>query len=110
MSETVPKLTQLKYGKGRIQIQMLIILLIYSFLNYKLLFIYLLLVVLGLHCCSQTFSSCSELGLFFFFFFLVYFLLKETDKKNRLIDMGRGEERVRCMERITWKLTLPYVK
>ena len=40
MSETVPKLTQLKYGKGRIQIQMLIILLIYSFLNYKLLFIY----------------------------------------------------------------------
>ena len=24
--------------------------------------------------------------------------------------MGRGEERVRCMERVTWKLTLPYVK
>ena len=23
--------------------------------------------------------------------------------------MGRGEERVRCMERVTWKLTLPYV-
>ena len=23
---------------------------------------------------------------------------------------GRGEERVRCMERVTWKLTLPYVK
>ena len=22
----------------------------------------------------------------------------------------RGEERVRCMERVTWKLTLPYVK
>ena len=107
MSETVPTLTQHKYGKGRIQIQMLIILLIYSFFNYKLLFIYLLLVVPGLHCCSQTFSSCSELGLFFF---LVYFLLKETDKKNRLTDMGRGEERVRGMERITWKLTLPYVK
>ena len=30
--------------------------------------------------------------------------------KNRLMDMGRREERVRCMERITWKLTLPYVK
>ena len=29
---------------------------------------------------------------------------------NRLMDMGRGEERVRCMERVTWKLTLPYVK
>jgi len=26
------------------------------------------------------------------------------------MDMGRGEERVRCMERITWRLTLPYVK
>ena len=24
--------------------------------------------------------------------------------------MGRREERVRCMERVTWKLTLPYVK
>ena len=23
---------------------------------------------------------------------------------------GRGEERVRCMERVTWKLTLPYFK
>ena len=22
---------------------------------------------------------------------------------------GEGEERVRCMERVTWKLTLPYV-
>ena len=29
----------------------------------------------------------------------------ETDM-NRLVDMGRGEERVRCMERVTWKLTL----
>ena len=29
----------------------------------------------------------------------------ETDIENRLMDMGRGEERVRCMERITWKLT-----
>ena len=26
------------------------------------------------------------------------------------MDMGRGEERERCMERVTWKLTLPYVK
>ena len=23
--------------------------------------------------------------------------------------MGRGEERVGCLERVTWKLTLPYV-
>ena len=30
-----------------------------------------------------------------------------TDIENRPMDMGRGEERV---ERITWKLTLPYVK
>ena len=26
------------------------------------------------------------------------------------MDMGRGEERVRCMARVTWKLILPYVK
>ena len=26
------------------------------------------------------------------------------------MDMENGEERVRCMERVTWKLTLPYVK
>ena len=26
------------------------------------------------------------------------------------MDMRRGEERVRCMERVTGKLTLPYVK
>ena len=30
--------------------------------------------------------------------------------RERLMDVGRGEERVRCMERVTWKLTLPYVK
>ena len=34
----------------------------------------------------------------------------EKKTENRLMDMGRGEERVRCMERVTWKLTLPYVK
>ena len=32
------------------------------------------------------------------------------DIQNRLMDMGRGEERVRCMERVTWELTLPCVK
>ena len=30
--------------------------------------------------------------------------------ENRLRDMGRGEERVRCMERGIRKLTLPYIK
>ena len=34
----------------------------------------------------------------------------ETDLENRLMDMGRGEERVRSMARVTWKLTLLYVK
>ena len=34
----------------------------------------------------------------------------ETDMEKRLMDMGRGEDRVRCMERLTWKLTLPHVK
>ena len=30
--------------------------------------------------------------------------------ENRLVDLGRGKECVRCMERVTWKLTLSYVK
>ena len=34
----------------------------------------------------------------------------ETDIKNGLVDMGRREERMRCMDRVTWKLTLPCVK
>ena len=28
----------------------------------------------------------------------------ESNIENRLMDMGRGEERVRCMERVTWNL------
>ena len=35
---------------------------------------------------------------------------EQRETKNRLMDLERGEERVRCMERVTWKLTLPYVK
>ena len=31
-------------------------------------------------------------------------------EKYRLMDMEGVEERVRCMERVTWKLTLPSVK
>ena len=34
----------------------------------------------------------------------------EKQTENRLRDMGGGEERVRYMERVTWKLTLPHVK
>ena len=34
----------------------------------------------------------------------------EKQRENRFTDVGRGEERLRCMERVTWKLTLPYVK
>ena len=30
--------------------------------------------------------------------------------ENRPTDMGRREERVRYMERVTWKLILPYAK
>ena len=33
---------------------------------------------------------------------------KQTQRID--VDMGRGEERMRCMESVTWKLTLPYVK
>ena len=32
--------------------------------------------------------------------------MKETDIENRLMDMGRGEERVRCMERVTSTLAM----
>ena len=34
----------------------------------------------------------------------------EKHIENRLMDMGRGEKRMRCMKRVTWKLILPYVK
>ena len=34
----------------------------------------------------------------------------ETDNKGQTYGHGGGEERVRCMERVTWKLILPYVK
>ena len=33
--------------------------------------------------------------------------MKETE--NRLMDTGRGKERVRCRERVTWKLTFPHL-
>ena len=35
---------------------------------------------------------------------------RETDMENRLMDMRRGKERVRCMEKVTWTFTLPYIK
>ena len=34
---------------------------------------------------------------------------RNRHRENTLMDMERGEERVRFMERVTWKLTLPYV-
>ena len=34
----------------------------------------------------------------------------ETDIENRIMDMGRGEERVRCMERVTQRLTFSSVQ
>ena len=36
---------------------------------------------------------------------------EDTDIENRFMDtVGKGEERVRYMERVTWKLTSPDVK
>ena len=35
---------------------------------------------------------------------------QRRNRQNRLMDMGKEEERVRYMERVTWKHTLPYVK
>ena len=40
----------------------------------------------------------------------IYRAAVEKQTENRLMDIGRGEERVRCIERVTWKLTVPYVK
>ena len=34
----------------------------------------------------------------------------EEQTENRLMEMGKGEERVRCMERVTWMLTLLHVR
>ena len=34
----------------------------------------------------------------------------DSDMEDRLMDLEQGEERLRCMERVTQKLTLPYVK
>ena len=35
----------------------------------------------------------------------------ETDIENRPMDMGEGrKEKWRCMDRVTWKFTIPYVK
>ena len=34
----------------------------------------------------------------------------DTDIENRLIDAGNREARLSRMERVTWKLTLSYVK
>ena len=39
----------------------------------------------------------------------IYRAAMEKQTENRLMDMGRREERMRGMERVTWKLTLPYV-
>ena len=50
--------------------------------------------------CFLSLQGCSKLEIN---------LLKKK-QENRIMDMGKGEERVRCMERVTWKLTLPYVK
>ena len=36
-------------------------------------------------------------------------ILKENIE-NRRMGTGRGEKIVRCMERVTWKLILSYVK
>ena len=41
---------------------------------------------------------------------LIYRTAMEKQTESILMDIERGEETMRCMERVTWKLTLPYVK
>ena len=50
---------------------------------------------------NRILVCCSNISLVIFF---------QNKKKNQFLDTGRGEERARCMERVIWKLTLPYVK
>ena len=57
--------------------------------------------------CSLPGSSAHEI---FQARVLAWVTIEETDIENRLLDVRRWEERVRCMERVTWKLTLPYLK
>ena len=40
----------------------------------------------------------------------IYRAAMENQTQQTYGHMGRGEERVRCVERVTWKLTLPYLK
>ena len=40
----------------------------------------------------------------------IYKATMEKQTEKRLMDIGRGGDRVRCMERVAWKLTLPNVK
>ena len=47
--------------------------------------------------CKES-DMTDRISLSFFFTFN-----DEKHIENRLMDMGRGKERVRCMERITWK-------
>ena len=35
---------------------------------------------------------------------------QQWKNRHRLMDMGRGKDRVRCLETVTWKLTVPYVR
>ena len=35
---------------------------------------------------------------------------RNRHREYRPMNMGRGEERVRCTEKVAWELTLPYVK
>ena len=36
---------------------------------------------------------------------------RDTDIENKLVDTREERmEEVRCMERVTWKFTIPYVK
>ena len=55
------------WGEGGVKSSSHIVLSIfsYSFILKIYLFIYLFLAVLGLHCCTWAFSSCSEPGLYF---------------------------------------------
>ena len=61
----LPFLHYLCYSNTFIMCHLFIYLFIYVFIFNKFIYLYLVLAVLGLRCCTWAFSSCSERGLLF---------------------------------------------
>ena len=54
----------------------------------------------------------KDIAFFLSFHFLKFMIVSQIflRPKKKSTALGRGEERVRYMERVTWKSALPYIK